>query len=255
MKKIPHTVTLPDCTEPMSPSQVLIVDDDLTALLMLQRMVQDLGYECETALNGADAVEAACNKTFCAVFMDYLMPVMNGCDAAARIKGSSQNGIKGSVIIGMISLDDPATRKICQSSGMSKVLCKPINREELAKCLCFDDSETSCQDGQHETSLAESEAACHVELHEASIQNHTSIYEFQDVGSRNSPAALLAAGPPTSENQRSERTPPCAGLDKVPERSQNAQTTQVLDASTRQTATSRFRRFAREKSRDLDMKR
>ena len=198
----------------MSPTQVLVVDDDLTSLLILQRMIRDLGFECETAANGAEAVEAANKKNFCAVFMDYMMPVMNGCDAAEKIKDMRNDGVQSSLIIGMISLDDPATRSQCQNSGMSAVLCKPIDRSALARCLC---------PGRFREMVEKDMQVC-------TYPSHAEICDFHHSGSRNSPAALHS-----ESSTRLEGAPEHAGFYKAPRQNQDSRTAnspQALAANT-----------------------
>jgi CheY-like chemotaxis protein len=116
------------------PNRVLVVDDDCATQLIMKRMIEGFGYECDTASDGQEAVAAASKTNYMAIMMDLFMPVMNGCDAAVsinRLRTKEANP----VIVGMISIDEPAARKVCLYSGMQEVICKPIQRAALAQCL------------------------------------------------------------------------------------------------------------------------
>ena len=113
--------------------RVLVVDDDFTAQLILKRMIEGMGYECDTASNGKDAVAAVSTKNYSAILMDMFMPVLNGCDAAISI--SQMEPKDQPSIVGMVSIDDAASRELCMQAGMQAVLRKPIQRSSLGQCL------------------------------------------------------------------------------------------------------------------------
>ena len=68
--------------------RVLVVDDDCATQLIMKRMIEGFGYECDIASDGQEAVAAASSTSYMAIIMDLFMPVMNGCDAAMSIKQS-----------------------------------------------------------------------------------------------------------------------------------------------------------------------
>ena len=113
--------------------RVLVVDDDCTSHLILKKMVEGMGYDCDVASNGQEAVAAAAKNNYVAILMDMFMPVLNGCDAAVCI-GKMAPADQPS-IVGMISIDDPASREVCMLAGMEDVLCKPVQKSVLAKIL------------------------------------------------------------------------------------------------------------------------
>jgi CheY-like chemotaxis protein len=74
------------------------------------------------------------------VLMDLSMPMMNGCEAAQRIREVHQDSSDGGripTIYGMSLTDDAATRRQCLESGMEGVLCKPIEVSMLRKPFCL----------------------------------------------------------------------------------------------------------------------
>jgi CheY-like chemotaxis protein len=119
---------------PCQRKRILVVDDDCATQLIMKRMIEGFGYECDTASDGQEAVAAASGTNYMAIMMDLFMPVMNGCDAAVSIK-KTRTRKETPAIVGMISIDEPAVRKVCVDSGMQEVMCKPIQRATLAQCL------------------------------------------------------------------------------------------------------------------------
>ena len=66
--------------------KILIVDDAEIMLLLIQKFVSSLGHQAVTASNGQMAVEAYRAERPDLVLMDMMMPVMDGPEAAMRIK-------------------------------------------------------------------------------------------------------------------------------------------------------------------------
>ena len=114
--------------------RILVVDDDCTTHLILGKMVKGLGYDCDIASDGQEAVAAASKNEYMAILMDMYMPVLNGCDAAVSISRNVKTRDRPS-IVGMISIDEPASRDMCFRAGMQGVLSKPIQQSELGQCL------------------------------------------------------------------------------------------------------------------------
>lgn len=66
--------------------KVLVVDDIVLNRVVLSKMLTKLGCEVVHANNGKEAVEAFSKHEFPLVFMDLLMPVMDGYDATREIR-------------------------------------------------------------------------------------------------------------------------------------------------------------------------
>ena len=103
--------------------RALVVDDVHTNLRVMEAILKTYGLEVYLSKSGESAIKTAAENTYDIIFMDYLMPGINGDEAALQIRAL---GVK-SPIIALSATDVPA--------GFDGVLIKPIVSSELAKVL------------------------------------------------------------------------------------------------------------------------
>lgn len=82
-----------DLNEKLPSKTVLVVEDDEISFLVLSEYLKHSNYKVVRAVNGKEAVSLVKNskETFSLILMDILMPVMNGFEAAEKIKGINGN--------------------------------------------------------------------------------------------------------------------------------------------------------------------
>ncbi len=66
--------------------RVLIVDDEETVGLGISEILKDEGFEAAYVVSGSDAVKAVKESPYNIVFMDIIMPGMNGLETFREIK-------------------------------------------------------------------------------------------------------------------------------------------------------------------------
>jgi CheY-like chemotaxis protein len=71
----------------VSDTPIVVADDDPDILKLIEQRLGMRGYDVATASDGAGALEAVARVSAEAVVLDWLMPVMNGVDACATLKG------------------------------------------------------------------------------------------------------------------------------------------------------------------------
>ena len=72
------------------PGRILVVDDHKTNRLKMSFAVKKEGHEVETAENGLEAMEMLYANSFDLVLLDILMPVMDGYEVLAQMKGDER---------------------------------------------------------------------------------------------------------------------------------------------------------------------
>jgi CheY-like chemotaxis protein/two-component sensor histidine kinase len=91
IKPIPKSVVLESIRKYVRPQSdkeetILLVDDDPETLELLKETLRSAGYETESALSGARAMEVLSSKLVSAVLLDLLMPGMDGFEVIRHIR-------------------------------------------------------------------------------------------------------------------------------------------------------------------------
>ena len=112
-------------------ARVLVVDDMDMLLFVIKDQLLRYGFQVDTASNGLEAVEKTKNNAYDLVFMDHLMPGMDGIEAAGEIRKFN----KELPILALTSnLASDAEAKYC-AAGFNGFLCKPVAKQELEEAL------------------------------------------------------------------------------------------------------------------------
>lgn len=66
--------------------RVLVVDDEETIGVGISEILKDTGFDAAYVINGKDAIETVKKSPFDLIFMDMIMPGMNGLDTYREIR-------------------------------------------------------------------------------------------------------------------------------------------------------------------------
>ena len=72
----------------ISPGKALIVDDEKTNRLILKSLLTKQGYQTIEAVNGQEAVDLFKTESPSIIFMDVMMPILDGYEATRQIKAA-----------------------------------------------------------------------------------------------------------------------------------------------------------------------
>lgn len=118
---------------------VLLVEDNPVNVLMFQKLLEKCGAKVTVAPNGKKAYESFLNmdeaNPFNLVFMDIQMPIMNGYEAAKKIRDLPNKWAKEIPIIAATANAFQDDIKRSFDAGMNGHIAKPINLEELFQVL------------------------------------------------------------------------------------------------------------------------
>jgi PAS domain S-box-containing protein len=116
------------------PLRVLLAEDNVVNQRVAQIMLGKLGHRVETVANGQDAVDAVMRGDFDVVLMDIQMPVMDGVEAARRIRAALPRGKQPRIIAmtASVLLED---QRAAKAAGMERYLSKPVRAQELKALL------------------------------------------------------------------------------------------------------------------------
>ncbi|MFD0673453.1 response regulator transcription factor [Cohnella sp. GCM10027633] len=76
--------------------KVLIIEDEPTLARLVTYNLSQEGYETEVVGNGAEGLHRAIHETYAVIFLDVMLPGMNGFEVLQKLR---QNGVKTPVII------------------------------------------------------------------------------------------------------------------------------------------------------------
>jgi signal transduction histidine kinase/two-component SAPR family response regulator/HPt (histidine-containing phosphotransfer) domain-containing protein len=118
------------------PLRVLLCDDNTINQKVAVRILQQLGYEPDLAANGREALDALDRKPYDLIFMDVMMPEMDGLEATRAIRkfqreGPNTNFTSRIVIVAMTAQAMQGDREKCIAAGMDDYLAKPIRPKDV----------------------------------------------------------------------------------------------------------------------------
>lgn len=120
--------------EPARSAHILVVDDNATNRMVAQALCEMFDCTCESANDGAEAVEAARGGRFDLILMDIKMPNMDGV-AATRAIRALPGPVSGVPIIALTANADPDDAEGYLAAGMTGVVEKPMKPEHLLAAL------------------------------------------------------------------------------------------------------------------------
>ena len=119
--------------------KILLAEDNALNMEIAEFMLQNEGACVCKAWNGQQAAEIFENSRpyeFDAILMDIMMPVMNGYEAAERIRSLDREDAKVVPIIAMTANAFTEDRIRAKEAGMDEHIAKPIDVKLLVKVIC-----------------------------------------------------------------------------------------------------------------------
>ncbi len=113
----------------MAISTILVVDDVASHLTKIQGIVSGEGYQVITAQSGQEAVEKAKKQQPDLIFMDIVMPEMDGFAASRELKGTATT--KDIPIVFVSSKDQEADKVWARLQGIEDYVTKPYTPEQI----------------------------------------------------------------------------------------------------------------------------
>jgi CheY-like chemotaxis protein len=109
---------------------ILVVDDEEDILYILKNVLTKEGYKVKEAKSGEECLEMLDKERPDLIFMDIMMPGINGWDVARQIKTeASTKHIPISIV--SVKCDKEDKKKSMDYSYADRHLCKPVNFDAL----------------------------------------------------------------------------------------------------------------------------
>ncbi|MDE7416860.1 MAG: response regulator [Lachnospiraceae bacterium] len=112
-------------------AQILIVDDNEMNLKVARGLLQPLQMNIDTASSGKKAIEMVQEKRYHIVFMDHMMPVMDGVETTQNIRKLPDEYIRKMPIIALTANAVMGARETFKEAGMNDFVAKPIELKDI----------------------------------------------------------------------------------------------------------------------------
>jgi len=123
-----HNTNMPAAREQMPYGSVLVVDDVEINLVVAEGLLALYGLRIETAPGGREAVgNIRGGKSYDIIFMDHMMPDMDGIEAAKEIRALGYSG----AIVALTANAVPGNEEMFLKQGFDSYISKPIDIQKL----------------------------------------------------------------------------------------------------------------------------
>ncbi|MBR4759745.1 MAG: response regulator [Lachnospiraceae bacterium] len=113
--------------------RALVVDDEPMNLMVAKGIFARYGMEVTCAESGKEAIELAKDQVFDIVFMDHMMPEMDGVEAMKRLR--TETGRRDLPVVALTANAVSTAKEMFISEGFDGFVSKPVEMEELESVL------------------------------------------------------------------------------------------------------------------------
>jgi CheY-like chemotaxis protein len=111
---------------------ILVVEDNKMNMKVICTMLANLGYKCDTAVDGYEGFQKANTKHYDIIFMDVRMPEMDGLTATRQICQEFPPELRPR-IVAMTADAMQEDQKKCLEAGMDDYIAKPLRLDDLRR--------------------------------------------------------------------------------------------------------------------------
>jgi CheY-like chemotaxis protein len=113
---------------------ILVAEDTPANQTVIRIMLQKLGHRVTMVANGQEAVDAFLRDRFDIVFLDIQMPVMDGFEAATRIRASGDRG-RVVPLVALTAFSQAADRERAYECGLAQFVSKPVRIAQIEQVI------------------------------------------------------------------------------------------------------------------------
>ena len=107
--------------------KVLLVEDNAVNKKIATKILQKMHLEVETAENGQEALDMCHSQQYDLIFMDVMMPVMDGLEATEKLRTEGNK----TPIVAMTANAFEEDKRKCLDAGMDGFLTKPLKKNDI----------------------------------------------------------------------------------------------------------------------------
>jgi CheY-like chemotaxis protein len=112
-------------------ARILVVDDMVTSLKIAKGLLEPYKCEVDLCMKAKQAIDVIEQQDYDIVFMDHLMPEMDGVEATLRIRSLDLDYVHNMPIIALSGNAAAGMRELFLESGMNDFISKPVDVSHL----------------------------------------------------------------------------------------------------------------------------
>ena len=116
-------------------AHVLVVDDTAENVLVVTKLLRDTKVQIDTAGSGPEALEKTLDKEYHVIFMDHMMPEMDGIECLHRIREQEGGKSKEARVVVLTANAGSENQRLYDKEGFDGYLLKPVSGQALEEEL------------------------------------------------------------------------------------------------------------------------
>ena len=116
-------------------ARVLVVDDNVSNQMVVTKLLRDTQVTIDTADSGRDALAMTLERKYDVIFMDHMMPEMDGIECMHEIHNQKGGLCKNTRIVVLTANAESESQELYAREGFDGYLIKPITGREIEKEL------------------------------------------------------------------------------------------------------------------------
>ena len=116
-------------------ARILIVDDNAVNRRVLSNLLKETQIQIDEAAGGEQCLEMIQGTSYDLIFMDHMMPEMDGIEALHRMREQKGHPNTGTPVIALTANAVTGAREMYLEEGFENFLSKPVNPEKMEKMI------------------------------------------------------------------------------------------------------------------------
>jgi len=116
-------------------AKILLVDDNEMNRKVAVGLLEPLQMQMDTAINGKDALSMIQKKEYDLVFMDHMMPIMDGVEATKSLRKMEGEYYQKLPVIALTANAMKEARQLFSEAGMNGFVSKPIQMNQICQVI------------------------------------------------------------------------------------------------------------------------
>lgn len=147
-------------------AKILVVDDVAMNLKVVEGLLKETKIQIDTAVSGRECLECVKRKRYDIIFLDHMMPEMDGIETLQNMKSLADNLNRKTPVIMLTANAIVGAKETYMEAGFADYLTKPIRETELLETLLkYLPRDLICENGERKNpeDTEQSESTEHVD--------------------------------------------------------------------------------------------